>query len=318
MISPRASLSAFAIAALSACAAPGAPGDLAFEGDAQDLGKADHAHVELAVTSLDVAVPAGPAEAAEHAIFTSAESFESYFGVAAPADVDWSREWVAFYSAGAQSSGGFDAGIDSMVYLPELGGLVVGSHLRSPGPSCIVPFVVTTPRALVKFELPAELPTWYAVDHSDEVRDCQPDPGDRFAQLADSRETWEAAAAAHGDSYVYTTGRATFFGLEWTTTLVVEQGEVVERHYRATSGADVVTWSEVGADELGTHDEGDRIATIDDLYAQCELEILTQDDQRGFMHLAFDDQGFLQACTYTPEGCQDGCDRGPRVSSIEL
>lgn len=314
----RTSLSAIAVAALSACAAPGASGDLAFEGDAQDLGKADHAHVDLAVVELDAAVALGHVTGPEHAVFTTAASFEDYFGVDAPADVDWGSEWVAFYTAGPQNSGGYDAQIPSVAYLPDLGGLVVGSHLSSPGPNCIVPFVITTPHALVKFEVPAEMPSWYAVDHADEVRNCLPDPDDRFAQLAESRDKWEAAAAAHGDSYTYTTGRATFFGLEWTTTLVVEAGEVVERHYRATSGADVTTWSEIGADELGTHDQGDRIATIDDLYAQCEAEILTQDDERGFMHLSFDDQGFLQSCTYTPEGCQDGCDRGPRVSSIEF
>src|SRR5687767_12791427 len=39
-------------------------------------------------------------------VFTSAAAYERYFGHPAP-DVDFSREWVFFYSAGVKPTGGY-------------------------------------------------------------------------------------------------------------------------------------------------------------------------------------------------------------------
>ena len=292
--------------------------DLPFDPDAAvDIDKADL--IGLAVTPIDDAALGNQRlEQGGRAIITSAASWRRYFGTAAPASVDFGREWVAFYGSGLKNTGGYAAEITSLSFLSSDRGLVLATRDVSPGFDCIVTQAFTTPHAIVKFAAPTPRPTWAAADHESETRRCGPSNQDRLAELATSRAAWEAARDAHGNSYTYSQVMSSFLGFDAETTFVVEGGAVVERHFKSQLGADVTTWSEVGA-EVGSHtDEGHPVALVDDLYDECKNDVLTRDEEENFMNLSFDDAGLLQTCTSFHRQCNDDCDRGPKLGFISF
>jgi len=307
------------LATAAACAPADATddgSDLPFEEDGIEVAKADL--IGLAVTPIEAAVGNQRLEQGGQAIITSAASWRRYFGTAAPASVDFGREWVAFYGSGLKNTGGYAAEITGLSFLSSDRGLVLATRDVSPGFDCIVTQAFTTPHAIVKFAAPTPRPTWAAADHESETRRCGPTNQERQAELATSRAAWESAKAAHGNSYTYSQVMSSFLGFDAETTFVVEGGTVVERHYKSQFGADVTTWSELGA-EVGSHtDEGHPVALVDDLYDECGTQVLTRDEEENFINLAFDDAGLLQTCTSFHRQCNDDCDRGPKLGFISF
>jgi hypothetical protein len=107
------------------------------------------------------------------ALIRSRRAYQDFFGHAPPASVDFSRQWVVFYSAGTKSTDGYDA---SILALMRAGGrLLVVTELVSPGNLCTVTQTVTTPHVLVK--LAAQL-GMSGVDFrkKDTIDDCQVNP----------------------------------------------------------------------------------------------------------------------------------------------
>jgi hypothetical protein len=105
-------------------------------------------------------------------LIRSARGYQSFFGHAPPAAVDFSREWVMFYSAGTEPTGGYEA---SFVALLRNGSsLIAITKLVSPGSACVVDDLVNTPFALIKF--PAQPGTSAQFYKSDVVTDCVVDP----------------------------------------------------------------------------------------------------------------------------------------------
>jgi hypothetical protein len=311
-------LSALTSFGLAACAADDSlDGDLPFDGDSAGLGKADG--VSVPVTPLAADIDFERREQGGRAIITSAAAWQRYFGTEAPAEVDFSRSWVAFYGAGLKNTGGFSAEITGLSFLPEDGGLVLSTRATSPGFDCLVTQALTTPHTLVTFAIPSPRPTFALADHADEVRRCSPSNADHLAALADSRRAWEAAKAQSGNSYTYSREFHSFLGFSSRTDFVVESGVVVERHFKAQhAGApESRQWSELGA-EVGSHDEAFPPLLIDALYDQCETEVLSQDEDDNFMSFALDQRGLLQVCTFFPKNCADDCGRGPVISNLEI
>jgi hypothetical protein len=118
-----------------------------FFGDVKD-GPAQPPGTAVPFQTFDDDVSAVSAKETRALIRTS-QGYLSFFGHAAPAGVDFSTEWVIFYSAGTRPNGGFEARILSLTRAGSQ--LVAVTSLLSPGPSCIVPQVVTTPNVLIKF-----------------------------------------------------------------------------------------------------------------------------------------------------------------------
>lgn len=314
----RKTLLASLIISLAACA-PGADdgSDLPFDDDASGIGKADHLSVEF--TPISANIDFKRREKGGKAIITSADSWVEYFGTDAPADVDFGKEWVAFFGSGLQNTGGYSAQITGISNLPSIGGIVLETLATSPGFDCIVTQALTTPHMIVKFTTPSPAPSWAVSDHSDEVNRCGPTNAERQAELADSLETWEAARDDAGNSYTYTRETHSFFAnTSFKTTFVVEAGVVVERIATTTSGADIdkLLFHETG-DEVGTNSSAHDVALIDDLYAECKSDVLTKDEDEHFINLSFDG-GLLQSCTSFHRLCQDDCTRGPVITSIEF
>lgn len=314
---PLLSLS-LSIAALGACAPTSSSdhGDLSLEEDVAGIGKADHLSVSFeeiqANISTDLRTRGG------RAIVTSADSFEEYFGTPAPDSVDFDKEWVAFYGLGARNSGGFAASIEGISNLPYWGGMVLDTKDISPGFDCLVTKAITFPYTLVKFDALEPAPSWFAVDNESEVTKCGPTNDDRLDELSVSLEAWETARDAADNSYTYTSEFQSFLGFGGRTTIVVDKGIVVERHYKAQhiNGGEATQWSEIGS-EVGDHAEGAQPRLVDELYTQCAEEVLTSDEETHWINLFIDSSdGFLRSCTAAHRQCQDDCARGANIASI--
>jgi hypothetical protein len=299
-----------------ACAEPAQEGDLPLEDGEGDLAKADA--TSLVLTEL-VGLADGPRlDKGGKAILTSKKAWQSYFGTKAPAEIDFSREWVAFYGSGLHNTGGFSAQITGIRYDAAQRQLILETLHTSPGFDCIVTQAFTTPHTLVKFAIPSPRPTFAVSQHRDEERRCSPTPEELQAELAASRAAFENANAEHGNSYTYDRESFSVFGPSSRTTIVVDAGVVVERHFKSQVGANTTVWSEIG-DEVGSHgDQGHPAVLLDALYDECANDVLTRNPDENFLDLSFHQDGLLQVCTYFPRNCADDCSQGPVITSIEM
>lgn len=302
---------------LAACAADPALGGLPFEGEASSADKADA--VSLATRPLEVALTADVADRAGHFVFTNESEWRAYAGDV-PAGVDFSREWIAVYAAGMQTSGGFVPSIVEVRSDADQAALIVETVLAIPGADCLVTLALEAPYVAVAFDAPSVAPQFALTDHSDEVYRCGLNAEERDA-LDASRRAWEQARATSNDSYTYGRSFSSFFGnFSSHTDLVVTAGVVSERRFELIlPDAELVTWTETG-DEVGSHDDS-RAAdplTVDQLYDVCQEILETVDPAQNELLFALDDRGLLQSCTYIPNGCQDDCSRGFRIRDLEL
>lgn len=108
-------------------------------------------------------------------VFTSASSFRAYFGQSAPG-VDFSREWVAFYSAGVRRTGGYGASYTRIRPAGIGYTLKLTTRLESPGAGCIVTQALTLPTALVAFAIPRPRSAYARFFRDDTTRDCDTGP----------------------------------------------------------------------------------------------------------------------------------------------
>jgi hypothetical protein len=114
-----------------------------------------------------------PAKTAEtRKIITSAAQYRAIVGHEPPVRLQWSREWVAFYSAGVQKTGGFNASIERIGLTASGRGLVVTTRLESPGAGCAVTESLTNPQTFVTFRRPTPTPSTTTFKRVDEVKAC--------------------------------------------------------------------------------------------------------------------------------------------------
>jgi hypothetical protein len=102
------------------------------------------------------------------ALIRTSQGYVSLFGHAPPAGVDFSTDWVIYYSAGTKPTGGFDVSIASLTRAGSE--LVAVTSLVSPGPNCIEPQIVTAPNVLIKFA--AQTGASVQFFKNDSVNDC--------------------------------------------------------------------------------------------------------------------------------------------------
>ena len=102
------------------------------------------------------------------ALIRSSGGYQSFFGHAAPAAVDFSREWVMFYAAGTKPTGGYEASFLAVLHAGP--SLIAITQLMSPGANCGTTQAFTTPYALIKF--PAQVGTSAQFYRQDDINDC--------------------------------------------------------------------------------------------------------------------------------------------------
>ena len=145
------------------------PGDEGIAGEENADSKGDRD--ELSVTALDADVEFAPG-AEIRKVITSADGYEAYFGSAAPSDVDWSKEWVAFYSAGGKPTGGYSAAITRVTVSESGKTLKLVTSLSSPGDDCFTTQATTNPYTLVRFPKPASEPSRARFYRDDKTVSC--------------------------------------------------------------------------------------------------------------------------------------------------
>jgi|GEM_PF-974385 len=114
--------------------------------------------------------PEALADVDELVLFTSAAEFQSHFGVAPPASIDFSTHWAMYYSAGRRNLAGFDARITEVV--DNTNELFVFYELQVPGEGCSV-FDYTVPTwTLVSFPQPSSGATALTPIFGEDDFDC--------------------------------------------------------------------------------------------------------------------------------------------------
>lgn len=147
-----------------------------------------------------------------------------------------------------------------------------------------------------------------------------PDAGpDRQALLAASLAVWEQTKAADDGTYGYTSIALSFTGYRGITTFVVASDVVVRRTYEGYDENDQLVDSfEEQVDQVGSNPGGAPVYTIDQMYEVCRDEVLMKDSTANNIFLAFRDDGILERCHYVPSGCQDDCNMGVWIDSLDL
>lgn len=135
-------------------------------------------------------------------------------------------------------------------------------------------------------------------------------------RVQQSRRTWTKLLGEHGGRYAYVTGFQSWVGFGSQTTVGVDAGKVVRHAHLEYDRERTITehWEDMGSD-VGKH--GAVPPTLEQLYAQCLNEVLTQDPSQHELYVAFHSDGVLAHCTSRHKACADDCSRGVSVLLVK-
>ena len=140
-------------------------------------------------------------------------------------------------------------------------------------------------------------------------------PADLQAMLTTAEATW--GAAKPGCSiYAYEKYQHSVFGTCWKTTIEMENGQPIRRSFRSCGyvpdGGVVDQWDEIGAAQIGTHNEGGSAETVEQLLADCQT-LLTNvaANPSGYRpFVSFNAEGIPLSCQAIVIQCVDDCTDG--------
>lgn len=145
--------------------------------------------------------------------------------------------------------------------------------------------------------------------------------GEHGFNFRESKTQWDELKKNNGNSYEYTLKTLSFSGYGSETTMYVEKGKVVERHFTAfiiseEDGSKTVieSYHEDTKKELGSHEAGAPPQTIDDLYKTCLSKYLIADPNLNSVYFDTNAEGVIALCGYVPVGCADDCFEGLVIS----
>ncbi len=141
--------------------------------DEVEAEKADEA--TLALTALDVDSPLD-ASTERVAIIKTKTRWREIFGTAAPASVNFSKQWVAVYTAGPRTSGGYAASVTKVRLSASGKTMTVVTNVDRPGAGCMVTRAITFPYAVVAFKKPATAPTSTRSSKQTSTYTCEAEP----------------------------------------------------------------------------------------------------------------------------------------------
>jgi len=147
---------------------------------------------------------------------------------------------------------------------------------------------------------------------------ADPEQDPNHQQLNSSWDTWEVAKTEAADTYQYVRTASIWTGERFETTVVVSSGVVVERSYVAYDGDELTdSWTEY-ADDLGSHESGFEALTLDDLYSECQADVLPRADDVNSLTLTTFEDGLLQDCYTVDQSLEDSGADGISLESISL
>ena len=137
-----------------------------------------------------------------------------------------------------------------------------------------------------------------------------------------SKQVWNTYKNSINNSYSYITYHSSVFGSYAETKIIVQDGTVIGRIFKAgvylqnTSQLDVrESWTETISD-LNTHTNGAKTLTLDDIYQKAPKEWLNVDAKMNHVYFTTDTNGFIASCGYVPKGCMDDCFSGVQIKAI--
>ncbi|MFV9482506.1 hypothetical protein ACNI3T_01635 [Christiangramia sp. ASW11-125] len=147
--------------------------------------------------------------------------------------------------------------------------------------------------------------------------------GESGINSSESKDLWISLKSTNKDSYEYTIETASWTGFATSTTIKVENGEVVSREFISTQPQEenpaetetVEEYMEAGSD-LGTHESGAEILTIDELYSLCFAEYLTIDTDSNLIYFDTTSEGVINTCGYVNKNCADDCFVGFKLTNF--
>jgi len=143
-------------------------------------------------------LPDGDGGAEEVTLFTSAAEVMARFGVPAPSDVDFSEEWLIFYSAGMRNVPGHISRVTEVV--DNTAELFVFTELQVPGEGCEVLQWTRPAWTLVRFPRPASGATALTVIGGEDDFDCTTD-GVHEGNTCDDANLCEAGTICCGTTW---------------------------------------------------------------------------------------------------------------------
>jgi len=137
--------------------------------------------------------------------------------------------------------------------------------------------------------------------------------------LALSLRNWQSLTAKYGNNYKYERSQDIASGQHSSTHLQVENGQVEYRDYFEWHQGNTpsLIWSESFAD-LNSHNQGTPVKTIDQLYAQCQSQIINKPTELFSVKLKLDQFNILKQCSYTQRSCSSKCSRGIRIDGVSI
>jgi len=138
-----------------------------------------------------------------------------------------------------------------------------------------------------------------------------------------SYQAWQDFKKSSGNSYRYTVITSSWTGNSTTTLITVRSGKVVERSVVARGyagpGATTITvvdqFTENEA-QLGSHQRGAALRTLDDIYKTAKEDWLLKRD-KVTVYFEAKNNGMISSCGYVPDGCADDCFTGIDITIIE-
>ena len=137
-----------------------------------------------------------------------------------------------------------------------------------------------------------------------------------------SKKVWLAFKKSANNNYSYTVKTASWAGFGDSTIISVSNGNVSGRKYTSytmdggtgqTSTRE--SWIE-NSTNLNSHQSGASTINLDAVYDKAANEWLKADKKQNTVYFEAKNQGMISTCGYVPNGCQDDCFTGIRISNI--
>ncbi|MFD0991272.1 hypothetical protein ACFQ1R_14285 [Mariniflexile jejuense] len=150
-----------------------------------------------------------------------------------------------------------------------------------------------------------------------------------IAKYKSSLNDWNTLKNLYENSYKYTVSSSSVFGFGTNTTITIVNNIVISRMYEAFSVFDknnnyigyenrlVFESYTENAETLNEHDSGAIAVTIDALYETCLSAYLSVDSDSNSITFNVDNNNLIKDCYYIPNGCQDDCTFGIKISSFQ-
>ncbi|WP_373056107.1 hypothetical protein [Zunongwangia sp. H14] len=148
--------------------------------------------------------------------------------------------------------------------------------------------------------------------------------GESGITYKNSKSSWQGLKTAKGENYRYRIEFTSWTGYSQETEITVIKGEIEKREFHAFQQnftdeqlvyEELESYVETG-EELGTHEKGAALRTIDELYETCISELLVVNQSSNTLYFDTDENGIISECGYVPKGCVDDCFAGFKLKKF--